>query len=104
DGIKVGVVNARFIKPMDEDMLLSLTRRYDLFITVEDNVVAGGFGSGVLEFFARKGLSPKVVNLGIPDTFIEHGNQNLLRNKVGIDAEGIERTVRDALMKRPIKL
>ena len=104
EGIKAGVVNARFVKPMDERMLLDLCERYDLIVTVEDNTVVGGFGSGVLELLARKGVSKRVVNLGVPDRFIDHGNQNLLRNLVGIDAEGIERAVRDALLKKPIGL
>ncbi len=99
EGVKIGVVNARFVKPMDEKLLEDLAKRYEIFITVEDNTVVGGFGSGVLEFFARKGIFKKVINLGIPDRFIEHGNQNLLRSKVGIDAEGIERAVRDILSK-----
>ena len=104
EGIKAGVVNARFVKPMDESMLLDLCDRYDLIVTVEDNTVVGGFGSGVLEFLARKGIAKRVVNLGVPDRFIDHGNQNLLRNLVGIDAEGIERAVKDALMKKAIGL
>ncbi len=102
EGIRVGVVNARFIKPMDEKLLEELTARYDLFLTVEDNTVVGGFGTGVLEFFARKGTAKMVVNLGVPDRFIEHGNQNLLRSMVGIDSEGIERAVKDLLAKKAI--
>ncbi|NPA41643.1 MAG: 1-deoxy-D-xylulose-5-phosphate synthase [Aquificae bacterium] len=102
EGIRVGVVNARFVKPLDEKLLEKLASKYDLFITVEDNTVVGGFGSAVLEFFARKGILKKVVNLGVPDRFIEHGNQNLLRNLVGIDAEGIEKTVRDLLSRRTV--
>ena len=102
EGIRVGVVNARFIKPMDEKLLEELTARYDLFLTVEDNTVVGGFGTGVLELFARKGTAKMVVNLGVPDRFIEHGNQNLLRSMVGIDSEGIERAVKDLLAKKAI--
>jgi 1-deoxy-D-xylulose-5-phosphate synthase len=98
EGIKVGVVNARFVKPMDEKMLEELAGKYDLFITVEDNTVIGGFGSGVLEFFARKGIMKRVINLGVPDRFIEHGKQDILRNLVGIDADSIERVVREALL------
>ncbi len=100
EGIRVGVVNARFVKPLDESMLLDLSKRYDTFLTVEDNTVVGGFGSAVLEFLSSKGILKKVVRLGVPDRFIEHGNQNLLRNLVGIDSEGIEKTVRDILMRK----
>ena len=103
EGIKVGVVNARFVKPMDEEMLIKLVSRYEVFLTVEDNTVVGGFGSGVLEFLARKGILKKVVNLGVPDRFVEHGNQNLLRNIVGIDAEGIERKVKELLIGKAIE-
>ncbi len=95
EGIKVGVVNCRFIKPMDEEMLFDLSSKYDVFITVEDNTVVGGFGSGVLEFLAKHGISKKVVNLGVPDMFIEHGSQNLLRNILGIDRDGIIKAVRE---------
>ncbi len=103
DGIKAGVVNARFIKPMDDNLLLELAGRYDLFITVEDNAVVGGFGAGVLEFFAKRGILKRVINLGVPDRFIEHGNQNILRNLVGIDAESIEKTVRDLLTRKALE-
>lgn len=99
EGIRACVVNARFVKPMDHTLLLQLARQYDLFITVEDNTVVGGFGSGVLEFFAQHGITKRVVLLGIPDTFVEHGNQNLLRDLVGISAEGIKRGVLSALRR-----
>lgn len=102
DGIRIGVVNARFVKPMDEDMLLRISSKYEVIVTVEDNVVTGGFGSGVLEFLSRKGVTKSVVNLGVPDRFVEHGNQNLLRNMVGIDAEGIEKTVREILTRKTL--
>jgi len=70
-----------------------LANTYDFFITVEDNVLMGGFGSGVLEWLAKRGYNKRVLTLGIPDRFIEHGNQNLLRNLVSIDAEGIKERV-----------
>ena len=97
--IKVGVVNARFVKPLDIELLTRLVQRCKLIVTVEDNTVMGGFGSAVLEFLAKNKTIPQVINLGIPDRFIEHGNQNLLRNLVGIDAEGIEKTVKEILKK-----
>ncbi len=100
EGIRVGVVNARFVKPLDEELLQSLVRRYDLFVTVEENTVVGGFGAGVLEFFARKGILRRTVCLGLPDSFVEHGAQSLLRKLTGVDAEGIERTVREVLLKK----
>ncbi|NPB06553.1 MAG: 1-deoxy-D-xylulose-5-phosphate synthase [Aquificae bacterium] len=102
EGIKIGVVNARFVKPMDETMLEELASKYDLFVTVEENALAGGFGSAVLEFFARKGILKRVVTLGIPDRFIEHGKQDLLRRKLGLDAEGIAKKVKEELLKKKV--
>ncbi|MFN3599663.1 MAG: 1-deoxy-D-xylulose-5-phosphate synthase, partial [Aquificaceae bacterium] len=93
EGLDFALVNARFIKPMDEGLLKDLAQRYELFITVEDNTIMGGFGSGVLEWLAQGGYTKKVLNLGIPDRFIEHGNQNLLRELVGIDAKGIKERI-----------
>ncbi|RME09135.1 MAG: 1-deoxy-D-xylulose-5-phosphate synthase, partial [Aquificota bacterium] len=75
---------------------------YEIFVTVEDNTVIGGFGSGVLEWLAKRGYSKKVLTLGIPDRFIEHGNQNLLRNLVGIDTEGIRERVLEFIKGRVI--
>ncbi len=103
EGIRVGVVNARFVKPLDEKLLLSLSQKYETIITVEDNVLMGGFGSAVLEFLADRGVKKRVVRLGIPDRFIEHGNQNLLRKLVGIDAEGIEKKVKEILLKKTLE-
>ena len=103
EGIRVGVVNARFVKPLDEKLLLSLSQKYETIITVEDNVLMGGFGSAVVEFLADRGVKKRVVRLGIPDRFIEHGNQNLLRKLVGIDAEGIEKKVKEILLKKTLE-
>ncbi|MEZ0361387.1 MAG: 1-deoxy-D-xylulose-5-phosphate synthase [Hydrogenobacter sp.] len=95
EGIRVGVVNARFVKPMDENILSQLCTRYPLLVTVEDNVVMGGFGSGVLEWLSKRGILKKVLMIGVPDRFVDHGNQNLLRNLIGIDAEGIAKRVKE---------
>ncbi len=96
EGIKVCIVNARFIKPLDEKLLQELAKRFSTFLTVEENVIKGGFGSAVDEFFSDR-EKIKVFNLGIPDKFIEHGNQNLLRKLVGIDSEGIYNKVKEVL-------
>ncbi len=102
EGLDFAVVNARFVKPMDEELLEKLSQKFDLFITVEDNVVMGGFGSGVLEWLAGRGYMKRVLLIGVPDRFIEHGNQNLLRNLVGIDAEGIKRRVLEFVSGRAV--
>jgi 1-deoxy-D-xylulose-5-phosphate synthase len=89
-GFHATVVNARFIKPLDENLILTLAASHGRVLTVEENVVAGGFGSAVLELLADQGLfGVAVKRLGIPDTFVEHGSQDILRQKFGLDAEGI---------------
>ncbi|RUM42139.1 MAG: 1-deoxy-D-xylulose-5-phosphate synthase [Desulfurobacterium sp.] len=92
EGISVTVVNARFIKPLDEELLTKLAKEHDLILTVEENAIKGGFGSAVDEFLSSW-YQGRVVNLGLPDQFVEHGDQNLLRHIVGIDSEGIKKTV-----------
>jgi 1-deoxy-D-xylulose-5-phosphate synthase len=86
----VGVVNARFIKPLDETMLETIGRTARAIITVEDNSVRGGFGSAVLEFLASRDLKPDVRVLGIPDHFMEHAEVPSLHKKAGIDVAGIK--------------
>ncbi len=89
-GFSATVVNARFVKPLDEHLILSLAARHGRVLTVEENVVAGGFGSAVLELLADRGLfGVTVKRLGIPDVFVEHGTQDILRQKYGLDAAGI---------------
>jgi 1-deoxy-D-xylulose-5-phosphate synthase len=89
-GFSTTVVNARFIKPLDEALILSLAAKHGRVLTVEENVVAGGFGSAVLELLADQGLfGVSVKRLGIPDVFVEHGTQDILRQKYGLDAAGI---------------
>ena len=92
------VVNMRFVKPLDETMITELARSHDLLVTVEENAVAGGAGSAVNEFLARAGLGVPVVNLGLPDHFIEHGDPKQLLAECGLDADGIYRSI---LRQRP---
>jgi 1-deoxy-D-xylulose-5-phosphate synthase len=89
-GFSATVVNARFVKPLDENLILSLAAKCGRVLTVEENVLAGGFGSAVLELLADRGLNGlSVQRLGIPDTFVEHGAPDILRQKYGLDAAGI---------------
>jgi 1-deoxy-D-xylulose-5-phosphate synthase len=97
EGIRIGVLNARFVKPLDRDMLLEAARRYSCMITVEDNVIAGGFGSAVGELLVLEGVEIRLIQLGIPDHFIEHGTQKELYEKYGLSAEAIARRVREVL-------
>nr|MCR5453821.1 1-deoxy-D-xylulose-5-phosphate synthase [Bacteroidales bacterium] len=87
----------RFVKPLDEGLLHSVLLRYKRIVTVEDNVLQGGFGSALLEFCADNGYSPRVKRLGIPDRFIEHGTQQDLYHLCGYDAEAIATAVKGML-------
>ncbi len=93
-GIQATVINSRFLKPLDANLLCDWAKKTGKVLTVEENVLQGGFGSAVLELFQERGLFPvQVKRLGIPDTFVEHGPQALLREKYGIDENGIIRRV-----------
>jgi 1-deoxy-D-xylulose-5-phosphate synthase len=97
-GIGVTVVNSRFVKPLDKELICSLAERIKNIITVEENVLQGGFGSAVLELLAEENISGvRVKRLGIDDRFVEHGSVGRLRKEYGIDAEGIERAAREML-------
>ena len=88
-GINPTVVNARFIKPMDEELLKKLVKSHKIIVTVEENTLMGGFGSAILETLNRWRIKRDVLRLGIPDRFIEHGARNLLLEKLGLSKEGI---------------
>ena len=88
-GIGVEVVNARFIKPLDKEALFKDAARAKLVVTVEENAVVGGLGAAVLEALAAKNLTVPVLNLGIPDEFIDHGSQGRLRSYCHIDKKSI---------------
>ena len=92
-GIQATVVDCRFIKPLDVALALDLARRIPRIVTIEENVRQGGFGSAVLEALNDAGLnSVAVERIGLPDAFVEHGRQPLLRSKYGLDAASIART------------
>ncbi|MGD0884865.1 MAG: 1-deoxy-D-xylulose-5-phosphate synthase [Thermodesulfovibrionales bacterium] len=102
DAIKACVINARFIKPLDEELIISLAERTKRIITVEENILAGGFGSAVLECIAKAGLNDvQVRRIGLDDLFVEHGSQSLLRKKYGLDEDGIYRVCKECLALRP---
>lgn len=89
-GYSCSLVNARFVKPFDEELLLKLQKNHKLLVTLEENVQSGGFGEHVLEFMNTNGDgSMEVLNIAIPDIYVEHGNVELLRKETGIDADGI---------------
>ena len=87
--VAAGVADARFVKPMDEEMLLRQARSAQLVVTLEENAVAGGFGEGVLEVLAREGVSVPVMTLGVPDRFIAHGTVQQQLEASGLSANAI---------------
>jgi 1-deoxy-D-xylulose-5-phosphate synthase len=95
-GISCGVIDARFIKPLDGAMLRSAAEKYGLLVTLEDNVISGGFGSAVNERLHDWGLTCDVLNLGVPDRFIEQGTVAQQMTDCGLDAQSIV----SAVMKR----
>ena len=89
-GIDAAVVNARFVKPLDRELLRQLLERIPNLITVEDHAIAGGFGSAILEFISEEGISHvRMKRLGVPDRFVPHGTQDELRKICGFDKDGI---------------
>ena len=98
EGISVGVVNMRFIKPLDTERIGTVLQRTKLIITVEENTLSGGFGTAVLEYVQEAGFKDvKVVRLGLPDQFIDHGKRSILLEVFGLDAAGITRAVKEEL-------
>jgi 1-deoxy-D-xylulose-5-phosphate synthase len=100
-GIAVTVINARFAKPLDEECLSAWAARAGLVVTLEEHVLAGGFGSAVAEMLADRGLSAvRVVRMGLPDTFVEHGSQELLLARYGLTPEAVAQNVVRLLGRR----
>ncbi|MEK4245934.1 MULTISPECIES: 1-deoxy-D-xylulose-5-phosphate synthase [unclassified Psychrobacillus] len=99
--ISVEVVNARFIKPLDEEMLKDIQKRNIPIITVEESALQGGFGSAVLEFYNEQNLQANVKRIGIPDIFIEHGEVNQLLQEINITTESIVELVKTSVNESP---
>jgi len=101
-GIKATVVNARFAKPLDSELIIDLASHIKPIVTVEENALSGGFGSSVAEVLRKAGITDvRVESIGIPDEFVEQGTQAILRAKYGLDAEGIAQRVL-SLIHNPI--
>lgn len=97
-GVNITVVNGRFAKPLDSDMILDVAKAHRFVITAEDHVLAGGFGSAVLEFVNdHADINCQIVRLGIPDMFVEAGERKVLLRNLGLDADGIYNTVMEKL-------
>jgi 1-deoxy-D-xylulose-5-phosphate synthase len=103
DGLSTAVINARFVKPLDEALIVSVAKRVRYVVTVEEGCKMGGFGSAVLETLSDAGVTGvKTKILGLPDWYIEQGPQDLLRERYGLTTDGIYRGVKELVTKSPI--
>ena len=91
------VVDMRFVKPLDHNLIEEISQDYKLIVTIEDNVIAGGAGSAVNEYLLSLNTNARVLNLGLPDEFIEHGDQEQQKILNGLDASGIEKSIEEKL-------
>ena len=96
EGYACSLINARFAKPLDEKMLEEVTEGHSLIVTLEENVITGGFGEHVTEYYNRSGRPIRILNIAIPDEYVEHGNVEILRREVGIDKDTIVKRTMEA--------
>ncbi len=101
EGYSVTLYNARFIKPLPEE-IIELAQRHKYLVTVEENVLAGGFGSAVLEFFNSKNIYKPVLTIGLPDEFVTHGGQEQMRKEYKIDSQGICEQIKGFINKNDL--
>ncbi|MHB1125344.1 MAG: 1-deoxy-D-xylulose-5-phosphate synthase [Bacillota bacterium] len=102
-GISAGVVNIRFVKPLDAETILGSARKTRKILTVEEHVLAGGFGSAVRELLNREGINDvKIASLGVADEFVVHGHGDIFRREYGLDTEGIVKAVGRLMGKREL--
>jgi 1-deoxy-D-xylulose-5-phosphate synthase len=99
EGVGATVINARFVKPLDAELILAAARDHEVIVAVEEAYLAGGFGSAVIELLETNGLldKVKVVRMGVPDEIVTHGDPKLLLAKYGLNAEGIASRVKESL-------
>lgn len=92
-GYSCSLINARFVKPLDTELLEELAKDHFLFVTIEENVLTGGFGEQVMDYVSRAALDVHVRNIGIPDEYVEHGNVEVLRKETGLDRETVVKQI-----------
>ena len=93
--LDLSLVNMRFIKPLDESMVLQMAETHDYLVTLEDAAIAGGAGSAVLEYLNQQGLQVPLKRLGLSDDFPSHGSREQVLQEYGLDAEGIRQSIMD---------
>lgn len=94
EALDATVIDMRFVKPLDTAIITAVAATHELLVTLEENAIAGGAGSAVNEFVQQQGIPAKILNLGLPDGFIKHGSQEEIRTELGLDAAGIEASIR----------
>jgi 1-deoxy-D-xylulose-5-phosphate synthase len=97
ENLNATVADMRFVKPLDEQLVTELVAAHDVMVTLEENAIAGGAGSAVTEFLNREGIAKAVLQLGLPDRYIDHGSHGEQLSEAGLDAAGIEASVRKRL-------
>ena len=97
ENISIAVINARFIKPLDEDLILDFAKKTGKIITIEENTLIGGFGSAVCELLADRNIPVKIKRIGLPDKFIEHGDLKTLKRKYGLTSETLKKIALELL-------
>jgi 1-deoxy-D-xylulose-5-phosphate synthase len=98
-GIAVTVADARFAKPIDVALAAQLASEHDLLVTVEEGVLAGGFGSAVWETLSDQGMTPRILRVGLPDKYVTHGSPALLAQEIGFTGERIAERVEAAVIE-----
>ena len=88
-GHNVSLINARFVKPIDEEAILEACEEHSLIVTLEENVASGGYGEKVLDYLNTKGMKNKLIRVAVQDAYVEHGNVELLKKEIGLDADSI---------------
>ncbi len=96
-GILVSLVNARFVKPIDEEMVLRMVKKHKIIVTLEENVLSGGYGEQIAVIFERDEIKCKLINIGIPDVYVEHGNVEILRKAIGLDADSVVERIKESI-------
>ena len=95
-GYQCSLINARFVKPFDTELIEELAQEHSLLVTMEENVISGGFGEHVVRYMNERDCEStrmKVLNIAIPDEYVEHGNVEILRKEIGIDKESIVKKI-----------
>ncbi len=93
ESLNASLVDMRFVKPLDQSLISELCASHDVIVTVEDNAIAGGAGSGVNEYVLSQGIMKKILNIGLPDNFIKHGTQAEIHQELGLDSQGMVKSI-----------